>query len=251
MYWKGRSWTAAILWGVFGSVKLYPLLLLAIFLSKKEYRQFFSSVFMAALTTVASLIYSGPDFGTAARGIMFGLGSFVKMFSTEYFEETLPVDHSIFAFLKVSLRSFRPDLVSLLHLYFVVFGLGMLALYFFRIRKLPVANQLVILTICMITLPPTSFNYTLLQLYAPFLIMVLLAVDHEARELVTPGFTAVFCLFALLFTPSNFLFYQGHGFDGQIKCVLLVSLFGVTLACPFEEPERSEEVVPELAPQAA
>ncbi len=37
-YWRGETWTAAIIWGLFGSVKLYPLLLLAVFLSFRQYR---------------------------------------------------------------------------------------------------------------------------------------------------------------------------------------------------------------------
>ena len=236
-YWRGQSWTAAILWGVFGSVKLYPLLLLAAFLSKRQYRQFLMSIFAAVVVTVGSLFYAGPDVRTAALGIRSGLDSFLKTGSLAY-DQWIGFDHSIFALLKTGLRSYNPDLASFWHIYSIALGVVMLLLYFVRIRKLPIANQLLILTICSVVLPPTSADYTLLQLYAPFLILALLVIEAARQERPMPGMTAIFGLFAFLFTPTNFIFYRGQGMSAQLKCLLLLGLFGVALVYPFDAFER-------------
>ena len=44
-------------------------------------------------------------------------------------------------------------------------------LYFKRIFKLPLLNQVLSLTICSILLPPVSHDYTLIQMYAPWAIV--------------------------------------------------------------------------------
>jgi hypothetical protein len=121
-------------------------------------------------------------------------------------------------------------LPSLLHGYMITLAVVMLTLYFVRIRKLPVANQLLILTVASILLPPTSWDYTLLQLYAPFIILVFLVIDSAHK---IPGLFPVFVLFGLIFTPTNFFFYSGHGASAQIKCLLLLGLMTIALVYPF------------------
>jgi hypothetical protein len=47
------------------------------------------------------------------------------------------------------------------------------------------------------------------------------------------GLFPVFALLRLIFTPTNFFFYSGHGASGQIKCLLLVGLMTIALIYPF------------------
>ncbi|MCU1251994.1 MAG: hypothetical protein JWQ49_5023 [Edaphobacter sp.] len=239
-YWRGQTWRAAILWGVFGSMKLYPLLLLAIFLSFRQYRQFFVSILAGVTTTFLSLLYIGPDLRTALAGILGGLDAFLKLYSLKI-DYWIGFDHSLFALLKLNLRNI--PLPALLHGYMLTLAVVMLALYFVRIRKLPVANQLLILTIASILLPPTSSDYTLLQLYAPFILLVFVAID--ARERIA-GLAPCLVLLALLFTPTNFYFYSGHGAGGQIKCLLLLGLMTIALIYPFSSESASALVEREL-----
>jgi hypothetical protein len=226
-YWRERTWTAAIVWGVFGSVKLYPLLLLAIFLSFRQYREFFVSLLAAACTTFLSLLYIGPDLRTASAGISESLDAFLKLYSLQI-DYWIGFDHSLFAFLKLNVHNVA--LPSLLHGYMITVAVVMLTLYFVRIRKLPVANQFLILTVASILLPPTSSDYTLLQLYAPFIILVFVTIDFSQK---IPGLFPVFVLLGLIFTPTNFFFYSGHGASGQIKCLLLLGLMTIALVYPF------------------
>jgi Glycosyltransferase family 87 len=239
-YWKGWTWTAAIVWGVFGSVKLYPLLLLVVFFSFRQYRQFFVSLLAAATTTLLSLLYIGPDLRTASAGISGSLDAFLNIYSLGI-DYWIGFDHSLFALLKLNIHNLA--LPSLLRGYMLILAIVMSTLYFVRIHKLPVANQLLILTVASILLPPTSFDYTLLHLYAPFLILVFVTIDSSQR---ISGLFPVFALLGLIFTPTNFFFYSGHGASGQIKCVLLLGLMTMALIYPFSFESASAVLEAEL-----
>jgi Glycosyltransferase family 87 len=231
-YWKERTWTAAILWGVFGSVKLYPLILLAVFWSFRQYRQFFTAVLAAIITTLLSLLYIGPDLHTASAGIWFGLNAFVKMYSL-MIDRQVGFDHSLFGLLKIFSGWPRHSILPLFRVYFLIVVPAMLIIYFVRIRRLPVSNQLLILTVSSVLLPPTSFDYTLVQLYGPFIILVFVAIDaaQDGRKIYNLAF--VFGLMALLFTPTNFLFFAGRELSAQLKCIMLIAVLLQSLQHPF------------------
>jgi len=231
-YWKQRTWTAAILWGVFGSVKLYPLLLLAIFLSFRQIRQFFVSIAAALSASIIALFYIGPDFHTAIKGIAGSLPAFLSLYTLRI-DNLIGFDHSIFALLKLALLPFKFSMQGMLNIYLITLATTMLTVYVVRIRKLPVANQLLILSICSVLLPPTSFDYSLLQLYAPFIAIVFVVIDSSKR---LPAMSAAMVLLALMFTPTNFLYSAGDGRSGQIKCVLLIALLVVSLMRRFPTP---------------
>lgn len=81
-YLTGRTWTAAILWGVFGSVKLYPLILLAMFLSARQYKQLALAIFAGAFASLTSLMYIGPTLAYAIHGIGGSLQRFNQVDSS-------------------------------------------------------------------------------------------------------------------------------------------------------------------------
>ena len=225
-YWTGRSWTAAVLWGLFGSVKLYPLILLALFLSAKQYRQLATAIGTAVASTLLSLEFVGPDFGSAVAGIQHGLNAFLAYYSLR-FEWGIGYDHSLLSLIRLTLG--RTD-ETLLHVYLVTMAIVMLTVYFLYIRRLPIANQLLLLSVASILLPPTSSDYTLVQLYAPFAVLVLIALDSRKQRV---GLNLAFGLLGVLFTPTNFIFHNQQVRGAQIKCVLLIWLFVIALRNPW------------------
>ena len=237
-YWTGRTWAAAILWGVFGSVKLYPLILLALFLSARQYKQMLAAIGAAIATTFLSLLYIGPNLTYAAHGIWGSLPRFTTRATLSYDSTVIGFDHSIFALLKVIAGSDNPNFKALLSWYipaFVVLGTG---LYFLRIRKLPPANQLLALIVCSVLLPPTSYDYSLLNLYIPFAVISLIAMENAGPT--KAHLTKFFVLFALLFTPTNFISLHGYTVGGQIKCLLLVVLLYYSLTRPIESERAAD-----------
>jgi hypothetical protein len=99
---------------------------------------------------------------------------------------------------------------------------------------MPVANQLLAVSVFMVLLPPISYYHALVHLYAPLLMLMFLAIRAERAgvrvqglELTVMLFVPLFASFTLFTFPSFFLF------DGLVQAVLLVVLFGCALRFPF------------------
>ena len=245
-FWKGHPWYAAILWGIFGSVKLYPLLLSAIFLSRRQYRQLLLTVATAASMILLSTLYIGPTFSTALEGLRMGTRTFLQLVTLQFYSEGF--DHSFFMLLKLGTLPFHVNRQHLLLGYMTCISLIMLLLFFVRIRKLPRANQLLILSVCSVTLPPTSFDYTLIQLYAPWAVLVLIAVRASAAGTQIPGLRVAFALLALIFTPTNIVFVHGAAYSAQLKSLLLLTLLILALVNPFQPVSEAGEPRPARKP---
>ncbi len=153
-------------------------------------------------------------------------------------------DHSLFSLIKVLSHGLHPNLQLLLSWYIPTFAMLGLGLYFFRIRKLPPVNQLLALTICFLLMPPISGDYTLLNLYAPFGALVLIATQNRSPKPHSPF-------------PSSCLRFCSHRqtsvictlfIGAQIKCLLLIGLLVYSLKHSYtpEEQKKPEEVLAQV-----
>ena len=237
----GRLTLAAVLWGMFGSVKLYPLLLVALFLSRRQYRAFALTLVTAVVTTVASLWYIGPTIRQAQAGIQLGTNGFLQS-STFAVTKALCWDHSIFAVVKLVAIRWNADYAHLLAPFLMAAGAIMLVLYFVRIRTLPIANQVLILSLCEVLLPPSSYDYTLLQLYGAWGVLVWVAIEAARAGRRVRSLGATFVLLALVMTPSNFVAWHGFSYNGQFKCAVLLALLVLAMVVPLRaEPVAGED----------
>ena len=144
-------------------------------------------------------------------------------------------DHSLFALFKRVWHPLPPpgELGHILSLYLAVAAIGGLALFVFRIRKLSVLNQVLCLMIASILFPPTSFEYTLLHLFDPFAMYVLLMVSYQRQSRKAPGLNVLLPCFAVLFGFIPELIRHRVSFGGQIKSLFLVALFVYALWRPL------------------
>ena len=220
-YCRGWLYAAAVLWGVFGSVKLYPLLLLALFLSHRHYRALLVSCATAGVTTFLSLWYVGPSIRAAQAGIQHGTHVFISMCALTY--ASFSWDHSLYTIPKLVLYPLGVNRHYLLLAYALVAGGTMLALYVVRLRHLPMVNQIVIFSVSTVLLPPTSFDYTLVQLYGAWAVLAWVAIRAAAQGERVRGLTAAMILLAILFTPLN-LVGLGVSYGGPAKSVVLLGL---------------------------
>jgi len=236
-----RPYAAASCFALAGSMKLYPLLYLGLLLSRRQYRAFFFGLLVFSASILASLWLVSGDILLSLRGMLTGLGAFRSSYVLAYQTAESGLDHSLFGLVKLALAlGGRHDLLQspavMGHLTVaymcVVVPVGIL-LWFFQIRHLPLANQVLALAVAAILLPPLSFEYTLLHLYLPFALLVPIAL--QSREAPRPGLTAVFILLAILVSPLMELFVHGWGLAGELKAVLLLSLFTLALTRPFPE----------------
>ena len=193
LFWHRRSLPAAIFWGLAASLKIYPIVLLLLFLTRKQRSAALAGIFTFASSLLLSFWFVGPSIRLAALGTIHGIGGFVSTYAmtTRIFE--LRFDHSYFAFFKAPLAirhlHVNPDVGLLSRAYLILFGLSAIAVYCLRVRHLPRLNQFILLSIAMVSLPPVSYDYTLLHLYPAFALLTFLALEPHPRS-TTPAVLA-------------------------------------------------------------
>ncbi len=224
-FWHRRPVPAAALWGLAAALKIYPLVLLVLFLHRRQIGALAVGLGTTALTLLLSFWFVGPTIAIAARGTLHGISGFVGSYATHSRHDELMHDHSYLAFFKAPLAvqhlHLSSDVSRLSHVYFVVAGLAVVLL-FPRFRRLPVLNQYILVVIAMVSLPPVSYDYTLLHLYPAFALLVLLLFSLDRRNPAqTSSLKPLFWCFTLLFASENCLFYLGLHLNGMIKAAAL------------------------------
>ena len=249
----GRVYMAAACFGVAIAMKLFPFVYLGLFIPKKSYRPLLAALAVAAVVTLASLAYLGPTMPVAWHGIATDLHYYQQTVPT-VMREQIGYDHSLFALSKRAIHQVfhrqktdaRFD--TLLRIYMPVVGAFGVLIYFLRIRKLPFANQVLCLSIASVLLPPTSYDYTLLHLYIPWALLVLIAL-RKVNEQV-PGIRAAFLCFAVTMSIETELILHARSFGGQIKALALVGLFTLALRFPFSKEQEGFAIPSGLAVNA-
>ncbi|MDP9039811.1 MAG: DUF2029 domain-containing protein [Acidobacteriota bacterium] len=232
-----QEYPAAVCFGLAASMKIYPAILLALFLARRRIGPMVLGALTAALCTVAGLWAVCPDIRTSWRFIRAG----VLRFRTDYILVRRPeigTDHSLFAWVKLALRPL-PDAHLLGHYltaYLAIAGVTATVLFFVRIVKLPAANQVLLLSIATILLPPVSFEYTLLNMLAPIGMLVLLSVDAHQSGNTLRWEAILFGCSAVILAPLPEFIVRGWTIDGQIKSVALAIMFVCALRGPLALP---------------
>ena len=232
-----RYVAGALILGVFGAVKLYPLLFLALLLPSRRFKELALGVITAVLTTVAALWVLDPDVGFAFRQVSAG----VHRWTVIDVETTgaLCFDHSIFGLLRQSALTDPARALHALTPYIVVAGLIATALFLGRVLRLPRPNQVLFLACAAVSLPPVSYDYTLAILLIPFGWLVSLCQQHARDGDDLRSWYPLFLLFAVAMAPLSFL--HGHGatyfyFQGAVRAVCILGLMGFAVLIPVPEP---------------
>ena len=237
---RNHPWLAAALIGLAGSCKLYPYILLGLLLLRRQYRQTAFGILVGVLSTLASLWAVTGDISFTAHKVAEGLRTFHNDYVLTRHAIEVGLDHSLFGLFKRPLVQ-MPQLSVAAHyltLYLAIAALTGTVLFFTKVRKLPVSNQITFITVATILLPPVSYDYTLLQLYTPWAVLVFLAIRHWHQGLpVTRGLRNAFYCFIFLLSPQNEIILHGAKLEGQIKCLALIALAVVSLLNPFENAQ--------------
>ena len=233
----GRGYTAAAAFGIAAALKLFPFVFLGLFLSTRRYRQLLAGVAVFACVSLAALWALGPTIPAAYNGITDGLLFFRTYYMAQWHTFENGVDHSLFAIIK-SIMVFvfdhdRTDFSKSLSIYLVVTAIGGLALYAWRIRLLPLNNQILVFSIVSIFLTAFSGDGTLLHLYYPFAILTFLAIKAYRTGVTIRGLGSALTLLALVFAPLSFLNTPDQRFEGEVKGGALAILLVLALRFPF------------------
>jgi Glycosyltransferase family 87 len=234
---KGHGYSAAACFGVAGAMKLFPLVYLGLLLARRKYREAFFGLLTAAVTTVVSVWFIGRNFLDTWRQINLMMDEFRVTYMLHLRLDEIGFDHSLFGLYKRLSPQLPPIRVlsDILTAYLATAAIAGIALYFLWIRRLPLVNQVLCLTVAAILLPPVSYDYNLMQLYVPWALLVLFAQRRYILREAVSGLTAAFVCFAILFSPESEFIYHRVIFGGQIKAVVLVVLMCVGLRYPFAE----------------
>jgi hypothetical protein len=236
---KGRNYSSAVCFGIAGSMKIFPFVYLGLLLSRRRYREAAFAVLVALVVTIVSLWLLGNDIVGTWRHVQSGVDQFRIIYILHYRPYEIGFDHSLFAVYKRLVPGLRqPELLRpVLTLYLAVAAVSGVILYFAKIRRLPLINQVVCLCVASILLPPVSGDYTLMHLYVPWGLLVLFAQGQWSTKNNVPGLTAAFVCFAVLMAPESEFIYHTVRFGGQIKAVTLIALMYIALKYPFENSE--------------
>ena len=234
-FYRERPYLAAIAVGVAIACKLYPFILLGMFLSAKRYRAMALAIAVAGGLVFASYAAIGPTVHDAYVWNSTNLAMFSKYYAGRI--SHLGFDHSLFGLVKfLSLK--RIDLQGWVRPYTMVAAGASLIVYFARLWRLPLPNQIVALSILSIILPPVSYDYTLLNLYPAFAVLVCLAIRAQQAGMTLPHMTTYMVLFAIVFTPESYVILFGAAYGAQVRAVALIVMLVLALRWPL--PTESE-----------
>jgi len=246
-YLSGRQQLAAVLWACGGALKIYPLVMLAIFISKRAIRPLLAGLFTFAAVLVLSFWYVGPTIKIAALGSLHGITGFVGNYAGTAHLNELNIDHSILGATKelLLLAWWHPGpWVHLSIMYQATVAVAIPTLFFGWIRKLPVVNQLCLMVLSIVLLPPVSYDYTLIHVYFVIWVVVAAYLSSLRRSQPIAKANTYFVLFGLLSSSEGWFQVFGLQLNGVVKCVCLLILAGLLLRFPLTMDDQSTEAVP-------
>ena len=269
---RGRGGLAALFLGCAAAIKLAPLVLVFLFLRKRDWRN--AAVFVSLFVglNILAMWFAAPHLWRTFGLIGTGLTGFVHARVQAFDAAGIGVDHSLFSVVKQGLiwscyvaRLSKPVLGRMINTAYYVYIGGWLAMGVVLIRwfrRLPMLNCMFALFIVQTIAPPLSYDYTLVYLYIPwavFLVVFLLQeVSSRRTDFALSTALAVLIPYAIVFTPQQCYLViggightsplgdSGHiGFAGQVKALALLYLLVVAALNPmpcriFGEADRAE-----------
>lgn len=235
---QGRYAAAALLLGIFGSAKVYPLLFLVLMFRRRQFRYLALGVFAAAATTLAGLRFLEPDVLDAWRRISTGVQRWTEITTLSYPPEGVGADHSLLGLLREATQGACLRPAHALNIYLVVVGTVTTAVFLVRVRRLPSLNQTLFVACAAILLPPTSYDYTLVLTLIPWAWLVLVCVARVRAGFDTGRLTIPMLLFGVALAPLTFLHTYGApqiSFEGPARSVALLSLLVYAAWVPMED----------------
>jgi len=228
---RQQYWAAAILFGLAGSIKPFPLLFVYLLLTKRLYKQVLLAGAIFLFANLLALAWIGPTVLDAYHSLAADKQIFFQNFLLKYHPNAIHFDHSLFSCLKQAIRLLlgwtseeaMAARLTLAYLIYVPLAGIFAALCLWLFRNKPVLNQLFAVTVIVLVVPPLSYDYTLIELYIVWgaFVIHLLNDSPFARPLI------FLIPFAILMTPHPFLRFGMVGCGGQVNALLLLFLLAV------------------------
>jgi hypothetical protein len=245
---RGWSWSGTALIALAGAMKLFPAVMLALLFSKRRYKEFAFGVVLMGILNYGSLALLGPSISVAQSQIRDGFRFLRNNFITPRGSIQLNFSHALYMPVKFVVllvdrlvryggqhgpAKHEIALVdTTLTLYMFAMAVLGLTLYFRRIRKLPMLNQVVALTVCALVLTPFSSDYTLNHMLLPFSLLAFYAVEAWRQRRSVPGLDTSFNCLCLVLGFATF-FTLHYAFSNTVRCFALCLLLVTVMRFPF------------------
>ena len=233
LYARGHGRSAAVLIGLAAAAKLYPVVLLGLFLSRRrEFSAFVIGVVTFVAATAASIVWAGPTFAVAANGFFSGVRRFQDHYVNTVSRTEILWDHTLFAIAKNWAFTHHTTTTPFIHSYYLAAG-TLAVVLFLRVRTMPFLNRVLFLSVAMVCLPPVSFDYTLVHLYVPFMLLLgaLFAGSMRAQATTTTALLLLLVLFLPLAALNALVFVR----SGLLQSVCLLLLLFVAIMQPWPQ----------------
>ncbi len=242
-----RQWNivAALLLSLAGSMKIYPTLFILLFLPRKHYTAFVLGLVAVAVFSVSAIADMGPSIRDTVQQMHVSANFLRDNNILPLNRDAIRFDHSIFALAKqikytiglIQRRdgmSVEPTFPGLLSIYSILAPLSFLLTYLLRLRKMPLLNQFLALSLLSILLPYVSYEYTLVQVYTMLGVVILYLLSDLASGAVALSqrrMTLLMASFAFIVAPVT-LIVPVH-YPGQAKCAVMLTMLCIILATPM------------------
>jgi hypothetical protein len=187
------------------------------------------------------LAYIGPTIPVAYRFTTMGIKSFTDLgfYPGAIDRDYLTYDHSLVSLFRIVTTS-HPEYMSLMARYYMPVAAVLMTVYFFAfIWKMPRLNQLLVIVLAIVLLPPKSYDYTLQMLYIPWSWLALVAVSAAKRGQKIAGLMPVMICLALICSPEVFIEFGGFHSFGQFKALCLLVLLWMSAKYRFLDDQCS------------
>jgi hypothetical protein len=243
-----RPMLGAGLIGIAISMKMYPFILLGLLFSRRKYRAFAFALAVAVALNYLSLWLMGPSISVAQTNIKIGIGFVKETFMVPTRPVALTYSHALFNPIKylvtlvyrlihhnytwVQSQAERVLIRRTLKLYMAAMVVTGLTLYFGRIRRLPMLNQVLALTTASIVLTPFSSDYTLIHLLVPFTLLCCYAIERWRSGQIVPGLNWYFGFLTAAVGFGTFCTWV-NSYHDFMRCFALIGLLITALRYPL------------------
>jgi len=233
---RGNDKAAGVLWGLASAMKLYPILLLLLFLPRRSYRGLACSIAAFLGASWISLWWLGPTVAIAWKGSINNVFHYQALRASQWTLGELVANHSLFSLFKLGAVITHLPIPVVTAFYYLCGGAFLCWAFFKKLWTMPVTNQVLAISAYMLFLPIISYYHTLVHIYAPLLLLILAAIRAQQTGTSVPGLQRTLLLFLPLTAPYTLL-TDPHVFlyCGLLQSLVLAALFLCALDTPFPD----------------
>ncbi len=247
---KNYGRIAAIFWGCVAAMKLAPLILIFLFLRRRDWRGAWTFVVAFFAINFVAMWFAAPHIAQVLHSIGRGIKVFQNTYVLTFSPAGIGVDHSLFSVVKQVLAwggyvngTRFGSLLTMIGMWYHVYTMAWLiamVVMVWHFRRMPILNCVFAVFIVQVLAPGVSFDYTLLYMYIPWTMFVLFFLLEEVYSgrvnFQLWKILAILTACAILFTPQQcYMVLNGRvSFAGQFKALtlLLLLLFVASYAMP-------------------